>query len=148
MAGLVLLAFLVFAILAIVDQTGFARRQRARQTLVDAAERDAAERERALAQLAAELASLDPGGALRRKTRNAQQLGGESADIRFALATLLLVEDRAEESLDALIPIDPNGLPRGMRAELAMHAVAAHLLRSEWDAAERVLDGYSPDGLS
>ena len=147
MVGLVLLAFLAFAIFAVVDQSSFARRQRARLTLAGAAINDAGERTRALAQLTGELASLEPGGALRRKVRNAQQLARESADIRFALARLLLVEDRAEDSLDALLPIDPNGIPRGMRALLAMYAVATHLRLSQWDAAERVLDGYAPDGL-
>jgi hypothetical protein len=148
MVGLVLLVFVAASIFAVVDQTGFGRRQRARQALARTAVSQPATRTAALAQLHAELASLEPGGALRRRLRNAQQIARESADIRFLLAMLLFVEDRPEDSLEVLIPIDPNRIPGGMRALLAMHAVAAHLRLSEWDAAERVLDGYSPDGLS
>jgi len=72
----------------------------------------------------------------------------EAAEVRLALALLLLVDDRPEDALEVLVPIQPDGLPAHLQALLAMHAVEAHLRLGEWAAAERVLDGYPTDGLN
>jgi hypothetical protein len=72
----------------------------------------------------------------------------EAAEVRLALALLLLVDDRPEDALELLVPIQPDTLPGHLQALLAMHAVEAHIRLDEFEAAERVLDGYPSEGLN
>jgi hypothetical protein len=67
----------------------------------------------------------------------------EAAELRVDVAHLLLVDGRADEALDELIALEPDRLGRGLKAALAGLAIEAHLQLGQWDAVERVLDGYA-----
>jgi len=132
------------AALAAVEAARNLRRRRARDRTVSAGMGDPAARPQAIASLRRELLRVErPPGLLGRRA-----LDREASEIRLTLALLLLVADEPEAALDELVQIDPNRLPKHLQAVLALHAVEAHLRLAEWDAAERVLDGYSDDALN
>jgi hypothetical protein len=120
--------------LAAVDRVRDDRRRRALSRRVRAAAAaDPATRADAVDTLRAEALVV---GARPRGLRAA-------SETRLAVAWLMLVDDRADAALDVLGLLDPNRLTRAQQLELAAHALEAHLLLGQAQAAERVLDGYA-----
>jgi hypothetical protein len=123
---------------------GGRRRARRNQRVVDAVGQPPL-RGPLLVELTAQLAKLE-GGSSPWLGERGRKL--EAAEVRLSMALLMLVDDRPEDALELLVPIHPDQLPGHLQALLAMHAVEAHLRLGEWAAAERVLDGYPPEGLN
>lgn len=148
MSFLVLALVLGAILVAVIDGRASARRRRARGRRVEEALADPARRDQAIAALAAEARALEQPGGLAVQLLGRRGRDQEKEEARLLAARLELAADRPQAALERLSAIDPNRLPRRLQTELALHAVEAHLRLSEWDAAERVLDGYSSDGLS
>ncbi|HUS64447.1 MAG TPA: hypothetical protein VMZ28_07875 [Kofleriaceae bacterium] len=148
MTGLVVALITAAALLGLAEGTRMGRRRRARDKLSrDAIARPEA-RGPAITRLREEIRALEHTTGLGTRLMGTRAVARELSEARLSLALLLLVDDRPEEALDVLVLINPDRIPQHLQAVLALHAIEAHLRLGEWDAAERVLDGYSASALN
>jgi hypothetical protein len=148
MTTIVLVLVLLIAALGFGESVQKLRRRRARDRRIQLAVREPEGRGAAIDELRRESQALKESRGPSAQLFGRRGVELERGEIGLGIALLLLVEDRPEEALEELAAIDPNRLPRHLQGALSLHAVEAHLRLSEWDAAERVLDGYSADALN
>jgi hypothetical protein len=143
--GLVLAAVGVLVGVAAFEMARADRRRAARHREVSDALATPAQRGPVLRALRENLTQLE---AQRRSWLGERGRRLEAGEVRLAIALLLLADDRPEDALEMMAPIEPDRLPPHLQALLSMHAIDAHLRLGEWAEAERVLDGYPADGLN
>jgi hypothetical protein len=119
--------------------------RRARARRLRAAMENPDERKRVLDELLAELERVTARGPSWWGTRSQS---AQAAELRLGRAMLLNADDRPDEALVVLTAIDPNRVSALQQTLLGMYAIEAHLRLAQWDAAERVLDGYALDSLN